>query len=69
MTTDITKIVFGLYGAYGFGREVMPILRGQELVSLRPNKEISPEFLFVETNAENKIVNGSSLITENEFLI
>lgn len=67
MTTDITKIVFGLYGAGGFGREVMPILRGQELVGLRPNKEISLEFLFVETNAENKIVNGSSLITENEF--
>jgi len=62
-----SKIIFGIYGAGGFGREVMPILRGQDLVSLKPNKKTRVEFFFVETMVENKVINANSLISEEEY--
>ncbi|HEU0116995.1 MAG TPA: acetyltransferase [Alphaproteobacteria bacterium] len=56
------KIIFGLFGASGFGREVMPFVASSvaELVQ-------GVEVVFVETNPTKPNANGVPLISEEAF--
>ena len=56
------KIIFGLYGAGGFGREVMYIAH-QQFAS----NGIAAEIYFVETEPKQQIVNGIKNISESDF--
>jgi len=61
-----TEIVFGLYGAGGFAREVMPVV--SEFFSIsEPNIGRSHRICFVETNPKETEINGYSLVSEKEF--
>lgn len=50
-------MIFGLYGAGGFGREIMPFIRQQ----------YGDKCFFIETNPTKDLVNGVTLISEKEF--
>lgn len=62
--TDTTPIRFGLIGASGFGREVMPYVQST-LSSLFP--QATTAITYVETNPEQEKVNGLPLISEKLF--
>jgi sugar O-acyltransferase (sialic acid O-acetyltransferase NeuD family) len=55
------KTIFGLYGAGGFGREVMPLVSGS--LAKHPQAEV----YFVETTPTVSRVNGYRVISEDEF--
>ena len=54
------KKIYGIYGASGFGKEVLPILRK----SLKKDDEI----FFIDDSKELKELNGYSIFTLEEFL-
>lgn len=62
-----SKIIFGLYGAGGFAREVMPIV--SELISKNPQAKTEEidQIYFVERNPKTKEINGYPLISEKNF--
>ena len=60
------KAIFGLYGAGGFAREVMPLCR-QQLRFMSEQIESGPDIYFVETQPHTKELNGVSVISEQEF--
>ncbi|BDP31584.1 acetyltransferase [Vibrio vulnificus] len=55
----INKLV-GVYGASGFGREIMPIVKQQI------GREA--DFVFIDDGAQDKELNGLSIITFEKFL-
>ena len=57
----------GLYGAGGFAREVMPLLRQQLTVSPGDIPAVETRLVFIETEASQRIVNGLPLVSEDEF--
>ena len=62
------KIIFGLLGAGGFGREVMPYAKQciAKIVAVSPDKI---DAYFVETwEPQEKTVNGYPLISLESFL-
>ncbi len=59
------KTVLGVYGAGGFGREVMPF--AVEYLSAITQMSFSKQVYFIETNPQAKEVNGVPLISEQEF--
>jgi sugar O-acyltransferase (sialic acid O-acetyltransferase NeuD family) len=61
------KLVFGLYGAGGFAREVMPIVK--EYISLLTQTSAKEEYriFFVETDKTKTELNDYPLISENDF--
>lgn len=61
------KIIFGLYGAGGFAREVMPFVRDSLLNLNQENKQLIDQLFFIETNPSNNQVNGRPIISENDF--
>lgn len=63
--TETTSITFGLVGASGFGREVMPYIQ-PALSVLFP--QMSTVIAYVETEPEADEVNGFPLISEKQFL-
>ena len=54
------KVIYGIYGASGLGKEVMPLLRG-----VSKSKE---NCYFIDDNQELKILNGYKVLTLREFL-
>lgn len=57
--------VFAVYGASGFGREVMPLLRKQ----VEATNEITGfEVLFIDDGKHGSIVNGHRVVSYEEFL-
>ena len=61
--TAPSKSVFGLYGAGGFGREVMPFARACATAEGASNA------CFVETIPGSwRLVNGTPILNDNEFL-
>ncbi|WP_312146174.1 acetyltransferase [Brevundimonas sp.] len=56
------RVIFGLFGAGGFAREVMPIVDRSSLSDIDPN-----DIYFVETNPEFNIINGYNVISEEQF--
>ena len=60
-------IVVGLYGAGGFAREVMPLLRESIVLKRQLNPTVMYRPYFVETNPQGTEVNGCPLISERDF--
>lgn len=54
--------LYGVYGASGFGREVMPLLRSQVV------DESEAECVFVDDSYAEDLVNGHKCITFEQFL-
>lgn len=67
MRSKKLRMVFGLYGAGGFAREVMPIFK--ERISKIANEigEQNVGLFFIETQPTKKEVNGYPLISEDDF--
>lgn len=58
--------LYGIFGAGGHGREVMPLARLQLSARLRDK---AAELVFVvESEPENRMVNGHRVLTKEEFL-
>lgn len=56
--------IFGVYGASGYGREVMPLARAQLM-----HKGISSERLFfIDDAPQAKVINGQRVLRYSEFL-
>ena len=55
---------FGVYGASGFGREIMPILR-EQLAKLGVSKE---RIVFVDDNPSVSVLNGHQVMTYDEYI-
>jgi len=56
--------IYGVFGAGGYGREVMPLARKQ----LKKEREPVEGLFFVVDNPETKAVNGTKVISLNDFL-
>lgn len=63
-----SRIIFGLYGAGGFGREVMPLAKESLSQKHQLNTESELGMFFVETHPEKSLVNGYPVISEHDFL-
>jgi sugar O-acyltransferase (sialic acid O-acetyltransferase NeuD family) len=61
------KIVLGLYGAGGFGREVMPFLNENISSIAKKYKEATCKLFFVETDPKKKEINEYPVISEKNF--
>jgi len=62
------QIIYGIFGAGGFGREVMPVAR-QMLENSSNSHPKKYELFFVnEEFAEPKVVNGHKLINKQDFI-
>lgn len=62
-----TRTIFGLFGTGGFAREVMPLVRNFFSLTF-PQKEADlVQVYFVETSPEHTLVNGTRVISEQEF--
>ncbi len=54
--------LLGVYGASGFGRQIMPLLKLQY-----PDLDIS-NFVFIDDNSDSTELNGHKVLTYHEFL-
>lgn len=54
--------LYGVYGASGFGREVLPLVRQQV------GSKTGVEIVFIDDQPADKIVNGHRVLTYPEFL-
>ncbi len=61
------RIAFGLVGAGGFAREVMPILRDHASTVLTPKYGVQSTICFVDANPAKTELNGYPLISESDF--
>lgn len=60
----MSKPLYAVYGASGFGREVMPLARDQLL-----HEGVDPEQLvFIDDSPCSPVVNGQRVLTYSEFL-
>lgn len=56
--------IYAVYGASGYGREVMPLLRAQ-----LQNKDIdTSRLVFIDDNPETDSINGHSIYTFDDFM-
>jgi sugar O-acyltransferase (sialic acid O-acetyltransferase NeuD family) len=64
---DSKVVIFGLFGAGGYAREVMPIVveNLDALFKSKPNVEL--KVFFVEVSPNKKEVNGYPIVSEDEF--
>ena len=66
MVDDLSSTVLGIYGAGGFGREIVNIAN-QSLVK-KIGKNISSKVYFIESSPKMREINGYTLISEEEFI-
>ena len=68
MTASPQRILIGLYGAGGFGREVMPFApeAAQYLLQAHPGAQL--DICFIETDPRQSQANGHLIYTEDHFL-
>lgn len=71
-TSDISDkakppAVFGLYGAGGFAREVMPFVVEYLSTLMGETPDQAYQTTFIETNAQKPEVNGHPLVSEEAF--
>ncbi|RZA29865.1 MAG: acetyltransferase [Proteobacteria bacterium] len=60
----MTDAIFGVYGASGYGREVMPLARAQLVL-----KGIAPsQLFFIDDAPQTDIVNGQRVVSYADFL-
>ena len=62
-----SNTVFGLYGAGGFAREVMPFVKEYISAVTQVDKEKACQIFFIDQNVERKEVNGYPIISQREF--
>ena len=69
MKGSSSKFVLGIYGAGGFAREVMPFARNCQAILARSSLDSLPsrQIYFVETHPQKTEINGTPLISEEEF--
>lgn len=60
----MTLPLFAVYGASGYGREVMPLARGQ----LRRQGISAEQLVFVDDQPEAQVVNGQRVLRYSEFM-
>ena len=60
------KILIGLYGASGFGSEVMPLLLEQSKNAFSGRIDI--DYYFIDSNSELRELNDIKVVDENTFL-
>lgn len=56
--------IYAVYGASGFGREVMPLVRAQ----LQEQNLPLSQFIFIDDNPEKAEINGYKVLTYQQFL-
>jgi len=61
---ELKRILWGVYGASGFGRETMPLVR-QQIVK---NGGSPGQIVFVDDNKQTDTLNGHRVLTYEEFL-
>ncbi len=61
------QLVVGVYGAGGFGREIMPIVAAQAAKTARTPSGRPCAVMFVETAPQVTEVNGYPVISEDDF--
>lgn len=59
----MNNVVYGVYGASGFGREVMPILKRQADMCSGEG-----EFVFIDDALASKVANGYSVVSFEDFV-
>lgn len=59
----MTQVLIAVYGASGFGREVMPLVREASVVAAN-----GTEFVFIDDNEELTELNSHSVLTYDQFL-
>ncbi|MCK6423659.1 MAG: acetyltransferase [Burkholderiaceae bacterium] len=59
--------LIGLYGAGGFAREVMPLLRQQCARPVDGDRAVQTRLVFIETEPAQRSVNGLPVLSEDEF--
>lgn len=62
------KAIYGVFGAGGLGREVMPVTREYLLLNDITKDLKKDRIFFVESNPKTKSINGYPVISEEEFL-
>lgn len=64
----MNKILFGIFGTGGFGREVMPMARNyiSQRYSHLSAKDVS--IVFVETEPTLEVINNASVLSEFDFI-
>jgi sugar O-acyltransferase (sialic acid O-acetyltransferase NeuD family) len=67
MSANKSKIVFGLFGAGGYAREVMPLAARCISIATQEAIEATRQMFFVEKDPRQDRVNGYPLISEAEF--
>lgn len=60
----MNQAIYGIYGASGFGREVLPLVRTQLLREGAANEQL----VFVDDNPPSSLLNGYNVLTYQEFL-
>ncbi len=60
----MTQPIYAVYGASGFGREVMPLAREQLLRGGR----VIDQLVFIDDNPQYDSVNGHKVMSYNEFM-
>lgn len=60
----MSKVLYGIYGASGFGREVMPIAR-QKMSKL---EQSGFKLVFIDDNPNTPSINGCDVVTFEDFL-
>lgn len=68
LTGSTVNVTFGLFGAGGFAREVMPLVQSQAATFRRNNPAAQVSVFFVQTEPEAGFVNGVPVISEADFL-
>ena len=61
------KIIFGLFGAGGYAREVMPLVEGCISITKKEEVKSACQIFFVEKEPSADEINGYPLISEVEF--
>ena len=60
----MNQVLYGVYGASGFGREVMPLAREQ----LQQQGSSSDQLVFIDDKPETDFLNGHKVVTYDEFM-
>lgn len=67
-TENAVDVTFGLFGAGGFAREVMPLVQSKAAAFRRDNPGADVKVFFVQTEPEAEFVNDVPVISEAAFL-
>src|SRR5699024_3353409 len=63
---EMTKPLYGVFGASGFGREVMPLARAQFIEMLGQDK--IDRLVFIDDKPPAEEVNGQKVLTYQQFI-